>query len=101
MNGAVFGLVLFTFAGGLAGLAVLVVAIVRGRIDWSGEGGRVIFDPGEEGQVEEPAAESAHATSALARLVSRDAERGGAAPTRPIDRRSQEDMESRRVADVS
>ena len=43
MNGAVFGLVLFTFVGGLTALAVLVVAIMRGRIDWSSDGARVIF----------------------------------------------------------
>ncbi len=95
MNGAVFGLVLFTFVGGLAGLAVLIVAIMRGRLDWSADGARVIFDAGEEGQVEEPAAESANEASALATAVAR-------APV--LDRseqRSLDDIEARRIADTS
>ncbi len=95
MNGAVFGLVLLSFVGGLVGLAVLVVAIVRRRIVWSDEGARVIFDEGEEGQVEEPAAASPEASAALARAVDRKGE--GVQPTG----RSAEDIETRQIADRS
>lgn len=44
MNGAVLGLVLLTFVGGLSALAALVVAILRRRLDWTEAGARVIFD---------------------------------------------------------
>ncbi len=96
MNGAVLGLVLLTFVGGVSALAALVVAILRRRIQWGSEGARVIFDEGEEGQVEEPAAESAGATVALARSVDRKGER-----TSQREGRSREDVEARRLADVS
>lgn len=95
MTGGVFGLVLLSFVGGLCGLAVLVVAIVRRRIHWGSEGARVIFDAGEEGHVEEPAAASASASAALAKAV----DRGGEAPSSQV--RSPEDIEARRIADLS
>lgn len=79
MNGAVFGLVLLTFVGGLSALAALVVAILRRRLDWSVDGARVIFDAGEEGSAEDPATPER------------------AAP----DPRSAADIEARTVADVS
>jgi cytochrome c oxidase cbb3-type subunit 1 len=96
MNGAVLGLVLLTFVGGVSALAALVVAILRRRIQWGSEGARVIFDEGEEGQVEEPAAESAGVAAALARAVDRKGER-----TPQREGRSRGDVEARRLADVS
>lgn len=96
MNGAVLGLVLLTFVGGLAGLAVLVVAIMRHRINWGTEGARVIFDAGEEGHVEEPASASATQSAALARAVDRKGE-GAVQP----GLRSPEDIEARHIADTS
>lgn len=94
MNGAVLGLVTLTFVGGIAALALLVVAILRRRIEWGGGGASVIFDAGEEGQVEEPAAECEAQSAALVRAV--DPHR-----TAPPAGRSAEDIEARRVADRS
>ncbi len=93
MNGVTLALVFFTFVAGLAGLLALLWSITKNRVDWSGRGARVIFDPGEEGQVEEPAIASAHDARAL------DA-RAGAGSTTPTGR-STEDIETRRACDLS
>jgi cytochrome c oxidase cbb3-type subunit 1 len=95
MNGAVFGLVLFTFVGGLVGLAILIVSILRGRLDFGRDGARVIFDTGEEGRVEDPAADGGAQTAALARAVARKEVRRRPGP------RSPDDIEARRIADTS
>jgi cytochrome c oxidase cbb3-type subunit 1 len=91
MNAAVLSLVFFTFVAGVAGLLVLLWSITSNRIDWTRNGARVIFDPGEEGQVEEPAAASARDTRVLG------VKAGGASTAR----RSAEDVAARRAGDVS
>jgi cytochrome c oxidase cbb3-type subunit 1 len=90
MNGVVIPLVLFTFVTGVLALLILLRTITKRRLEWGPEGARVIFDEGEEGQVEEPAAN----------------EDGSADLARSIDgtddeRRSPSDVAARRAADQS
>jgi cytochrome c oxidase cbb3-type subunit I len=91
MNGAVLPLVFFTFVIGLIGLLVLVRTITRRRVEWGPDGARVIFDAGEEGHVEEPAAASREEAARLARSISASED----------DQRSASDVAARRLADQS
>jgi cytochrome c oxidase cbb3-type subunit 1 len=84
MNRAVLPLVFFTFMTGMLGLFVLLWSITRNRIDWSKNGARVIFDAGEEGEEEDPAAPGGRSDDR-------------AAPTA----RAAEDIEARRGCDTS
>lgn len=92
MNGAVMPLVLFTFVAGVGALLVLVWSLTRGKIAWSKTGARIIFDQGEEGQVEEPSAGSSDEAS----LATAAAREGG-----PEGKRGAADIEARRMADTS
>jgi cytochrome c oxidase cbb3-type subunit I len=92
MNAAVLSLVLFTFLVGMAGLLVLLWTITRNRTLWQKTGATVIFDAGEVGRVEEPAASAAD----VAVLAERTHSHGST-----DDARSAEDIRARQAADVS
>jgi cytochrome c oxidase cbb3-type subunit 1 len=94
MNTAVLTFLLFTFVTGMAGLLVLLWSITRGRTEWSANGARVIFDPGEEGIVEEPCAASASDEQALATNANPD-------PRPSAVGRAEADIIARRRCDVS
>lgn len=95
MNGAVLALVFFTFITGMAGLLVLLWSITRDRVEWSKRGARAIFDPGEEGTIEEPAVASHTEATALAARASAPPQIESAGE------RSAEDIEARREWDLS
>jgi cytochrome c oxidase cbb3-type subunit 1 len=90
MNGAVLPLVLFTFVTGIAALLVLVASLGRDRRRF-GVGADVIFDRGEQGHTEDPTMTTRAETDELDRVA-------GGAPATSV---SSEDVEARRVADVS
>lgn len=93
MNAAVLPLVFFTFIAGMIGLLALIWSITKNRIDWGKNGARVIFEPGEEGEVEEPSAYSAQDV----RLLGVRANPG----VPPPPARTSEAIEERHLCDTS
>lgn len=97
LNGTIAFLFAFSFLGSIGALLVLIWAISRRQFGNSNESARTIFDPGEEGQPEEPALSKISAQQ-LAEVI----DHGGQITHAPLsDSERARDLSARVEADQS